>query len=41
MEGFIERIFLVGLGTIVLTKEKAEEIVGYLIKKGESPKRIK
>ncbi len=35
MERLIERLFLAGLGVFTLTKEKAEKIVGDLVKKGE------
>lgn len=39
MEGLIERILLAGLGVVALTKEKAEEIVEELIKRGEISKK--
>jgi len=35
MEGYIERMFLAGVGALTLTKEKAEKIVSDLVKKGE------
>ncbi|MCK4330301.1 phasin family protein [candidate division WOR-3 bacterium] len=39
MEGLIERLFLTGLGVFTLTKEKAEKIVGDLVKRGEVAKK--
>lgn len=35
MEGLIEKILLAGLGGLTITREKAEEIVADLVKKGE------
>ena len=39
MEGLIERLFLTCLGVFTLTKEKAEKIVGDLVKRGEVAKK--
>ncbi|MEA1912603.1 MAG: phasin family protein [candidate division WOR-3 bacterium] len=39
MEELIERILLAGAGAFTLTKEKAEEIVDDLIKRGEVAKK--
>jgi len=39
MEGYIERMFLAGVGALTLTKEKAEKIVSDLVKKGEVAKK--
>jgi polyhydroxyalkanoate synthesis regulator phasin len=38
MEGPIEKAFLMGLGLLDLTREKAEKIVEELVKKGEVAK---
>ncbi|MCD5383294.1 phasin family protein [candidate division WOR-3 bacterium] len=35
MKGFIEKMLLAGLGGLTITREKAEEIVADLVKKGE------
>ena len=35
MKGFIENMLLAGLGGLTITREKAEEIVADLVKKGE------
>ncbi len=39
MEGFIERMLSAGLGAFALTKEKAENIVDDLVKKGKVAKK--
>jgi len=39
MERIIERMLLAGLGAFTLTKEKAEEIVEELVKRGEITKK--
>jgi len=39
MEGYIERMFLAGVGALTLTKEKAEKTMGDLVKKGEVAKK--
>jgi len=39
MERYIEKMLLAGLGAFTLTKEKAEEMVNYLVEKGEVSKQ--
>ena len=39
MKGYIEKMLLAGLGAFSLTKEKAEEIVNDLVKRGEVSKK--
>ncbi|MCK4322281.1 phasin family protein [candidate division WOR-3 bacterium] len=39
MERYIEKMLLAGLGAFSLTKEKAEEIVNDLVKRGEVSKK--